>query len=104
MPRPASPSLGPLIVKLTQLGYPEDVGSLDRLSAEERGIFKQWQIAQQTHWDNWFYQYQQGFIDEESYEDAFKTRVRRLAPTWQALNVTAGARRSFLDELTRLSD
>jgi len=58
-----SETLGPLIVKLTGFGYPMDLASLDRITKEERGIFKQWQIAQQTHWDNMFYQYQQGFID-----------------------------------------
>ncbi len=96
--------LSPIITKLTAAGYPEDIDALEQLTEEELGRFRLWQIAQQTHWDNWFYQYQQGFIDDESYEDAFKTRVRRLAPTWQALNVTAGARRSFLAELERLSD
>ncbi len=99
-----SAHLSPIITKLTAAGYPEDISALSQLSEEELGRFRLWQIAQQTHWDNWFYQYQQGFIDVESYEDAFKTRVRRLAPTWQALNTTAGARRSFLDELDKLAD
>ena len=45
-----------------------------------------------------FFQYQQGFIDEEYYRDSFRKRVKRLAPTWKALKV-AGARRSFDDEV-----
>jgi hypothetical protein len=45
-----------------------------------------------------FFQYQQGFIDEEYYRDSFRERVRRLAPTWKALNV-AGARGTFNDEI-----
>ena len=64
----------------------------------ERQRFRLWQIAQETHWDNMFFQYQQGFIDEEYYRDSFRERVRRLAPTWKALNV-AGARRSFAAEI-----
>ena len=56
-----SQHIGPLITKLTQLGYPEDVSALDRLSPDERGRFRQWQIAQQTHWDNMYFQYQQGY-------------------------------------------
>jgi hypothetical protein len=96
-----SEHVGPIIVKLTQNGYPEDVGSLDVLTDEERGRFRLWQIAQQTHWDNMYYQYQQGFLDREYYEDAFRERVRRLAPIWRALNLTS-ARRSFLDEIERL--
>jgi len=57
-------TLGPIIVKLTGVGYPEDLSSLDTLSETERGRLRQWQIAQHTHWDNMYYQYQPGFLDE----------------------------------------
>lgn len=93
-----SEHIGPLITKLTSAGYPEDISALRELSAVERGRFRLWQIAQQTHWDNMFFQYQQGFIDEEYYRDSFRERVRRLAPTWQELNV-GGARQSFVEEI-----
>ena len=93
-----SENIGPIITRLTTEGYPEDIGALRHLTAEERGRFRQWQIAQQTHWDNMYFQYQQGFIDEEYYRDSFRERVRRLAPTWQELNLTA-SRKSFVDEI-----
>jgi hypothetical protein len=93
--------IGPIITKLTDVGYPEEISALEPLSKEERGRFRQWQIAQQTHWDNMFYLYQQGFIDDEYYRDSFRERVRRLAPTWKALNVT-GARRSFVAEIDNI--
>ena len=93
-----SDHIGPIITRLTTVGYPEDIKALDHLTEEERGRFRQWQIAQQTHWDNMFFQYQQGFIDEEYYRDSFRERVRRLAPTWEALNV-APARQSFVTEI-----
>ena len=93
--------IGPLITKLTQLGYPEDVSSLEQLTPDERGRFRQWQIAQQTHWDNMYFQYQQGYLDEEYYHDSFRERVARLAPTWKALGIT-GPRRSFSAEIDRL--
>jgi hypothetical protein len=70
--------IGPIITKLTVAGYPEYVASLEQLTPEERGRFRQWQIAQQTHWDNMYYQYQQGFLDDEYYRDSFRERVRRL--------------------------
>ena len=94
--------IGPIIIKLTELGYPEDIVALDALTDAERGRFRMWQIAQQTHWDNMHYQYQQGYLDREYYEDAFKDRVVRLAPTWKALGLTSG-RRSFFAEIERLS-
>jgi hypothetical protein len=96
-----SEHIGPILTKLTSAGYPEDVSSLDQLSTDERGRFRQWQIGQQTHWDNMFHQYQQGFLDEEYYRDSFRERVRRLAPIWKALGVS-GSRRSFTEELERI--
>ena len=93
-----SEHIGPIITKLTGAGYPEDISALDSLSDLERQRFRLWQIAQETHWDNLFFQYQQGFIDEEYYRDSFRKRVKRLAPTWKALKV-AGARRTFDDEV-----
>ncbi len=93
-----SEHIGPIISKLTGAGYPEDISALEQLSEVERQRFRLWQIAQETHWDNMFFQYQQGFIDEEYYRDSFRRRVRRLAPTWKALNV-AVARQSFDAEI-----
>ena len=93
--------IGPIIIKLTQLGYPEQPSALDSLTPEERGRFRLWHIAQQTHWDNMHFQYQQGYLDVEYYEDAFRERVLRLAPTWRALGITGG-RRSFFAEIERL--
>jgi hypothetical protein len=96
-----SEHIGPIIIKLTETGYPEDVNALDVLSEAERRRFRMWQIAQQTHWDNMHYQFQQGYLDREYYEDAFKERVVRLAPIWKALGLTGG-RRSFFAEIERL--
>lgn len=96
-----SEHIGPVIGKLTELGYPENVAALDKLGSVERARFRLWQIAQQTHWDNIYFQYQHGFLDDESYEDSFKLRVRRLASTWRALDLL-GVRRSFLAEINRL--
>jgi hypothetical protein len=93
-----SKHIGPIIAKLIAAGYPEDIASLAELSKTELARFRQWQIAQQTHWDNMFYQYQQGFLDEEYYRGSFRVRVRRLAPIWEELGVTS-SRQSFLDEI-----
>lgn len=39
--------------------------AVDALSDAERRRIRMWQIAQQTHWDNMQYQYQQGYLDRE---------------------------------------
>ncbi len=98
-----SKHIGPIIVKLTEAGYPEQIDPLDSLSAEERGRFRLWQIAQQTHWDNMHFQYQQGFLDEEYFKDAFAERVQRLAPTWRELGLTGG-RRSFFEAIGHIEN
>jgi hypothetical protein len=97
----ASSTIGGIIYKATEAGYPDDITALDTLSAEEWSRFRQWHIAQQAHWDNMHFQYQQGFLDEEYYQDEFVRRVQRLWPAWQALRLTGG-RRSFVDELRRI--
>jgi hypothetical protein len=97
----ASSELSPIIVKLTEGGYPERIDALETLDDVELGRFRLWQIAQQTHWDNMHFQYQQGFLDEAYYDEAFAERVVRLAPTWRALNLTGG-RKSFFEEIDRL--
>lgn len=96
-----SEHIAPILAKLADLGYPEDVSSLDQLSSIERGRFRLWQIGQQTHWDNMFYQYERGFLAEEYYRDSFRVRVARLAPIWHALDIPSG-RQSFEDELERI--
>ena len=102
MVQAANGEVGGIIAKLTGLGYPDDIGSLKQLTAEEIGRFRAWQIAQQTHWDNVFHQYNQGFLDEEYYQEAFRERVARLVPVWRALGLTQ-ARPSFLAEMNRLA-
>jgi hypothetical protein len=97
----ASSEIGRIICKVTEAGYPEDLSALDALTVEEWSRFRQWHIAQQAHWDNMHFQYQQGFLDEEYYRDEFVKRTRRLWPVWQALRLTGG-RKSFFDELRRL--
>ncbi len=94
--------VGPIISKLVEAGYPEDVASLEILTSDERARFRLWQIAQQTHWDNMFFQYQQGFLDDEYFYDAFQERVRRLAPIWKELDI-AGGRGSFNAEIERIA-
>ena len=98
----ASSEIGEILTKLTETGYPKNVGSLNELTALELSRFRQWQIAQFAHWDNMHFQYQQGFLDEEYYRDEFVLRVTRLWPIWKALNLK-GARKSFIDELERLT-
>ena len=98
----AATDIGELIAKVTEAGYPERLESIDELTPLERSRFRQWHIAQQAHWDNMHFQYQQGYLAEEYYRDEFVVRTTRLWPVWQKLRLTK-ARKSFISELERLS-
>lgn len=97
----ASSEIGGIISKASAAGYPEKTTALDCLTPVEWSRFRQWHIAQQAHWDNMHFQYQQGFLDEEYYQDEFVKRTARLWPAWQALGLTSG-RTSFFNEVARL--
>ena len=51
--------------------------------------------------DNVYYQYQQGFIDEEYYQSQFQNSVRNFAPRWRAVRVNE-PRPSFRQEVERI--
>ena len=51
--------------------------------------------------DNIYYQYQQGFIDEEYYQSQFQDAVLNFAPRWRALRVNE-PRPSFRQEVERI--
>ncbi len=51
--------------------------------------------------DNIYYQYQQGFIDEEYYQSQFQNSVRNFAPRWRAVRVNE-PRPSFRQEVERI--
>ena len=68
---------------------------------EDRARFRmslRWWV---NYLDNVYYQYQHGFIDEEYYQNQFKTSVRRIAPTRHAAGLQE-PRPSFLQEMERV--
>ena len=59
------------------------------------------QIAYRSRVDNMFYQYQNGFIDKEFYQESIEHVIRAFGPLWRILNITEG-RSSFLNEIDRI--
>ena len=53
---------------------------------------------------NFFYQYQQGYLDEEFYEFRVAGAIRVFAPWWKKLNIfeASGRRPSFDAEIQRI--
>ena len=56
--------------------------------------------------DNEYYQYQQGFLDEEYYEHWFKRRLPRVARRWRSLGVVEmrPSFHEFVEEQLRQSE
>ena len=53
-------------------------------------------------WDNEYYQYQHGYLDEDFFETTTKAKIKQWAPRWRALGLRE-ARSEFsklVDELT----
>ncbi len=74
---------------------------LASLSDDDRTRVADLHAGNMFWFDNLFFQYQNGFLDEEYYESLFKKGVRRNAPFWRELNLPLG-RPSFLEEVDRI--
>ena len=53
-------------------------------------------------YDNMHYQYQQGYVDQDFYESAFKGGVRVHGPLWVKWNHLRGMRQAFRDEVEEI--
>jgi hypothetical protein len=74
---------------------------LDQLSPVQRRRYLNFMLANQLRMDNSFYQYQNGFLDEEYYDHGISNVIRTHAHIWRDLNLTA-PRPSFEKEVERL--
>jgi hypothetical protein len=78
----------------------EDPNSLNELSEEERFRLRIFYLSQMIDFDNEFYQYQNGFLDEEYFEYVSKRRLPGVARRWRNLGFVEPrpSFRSFVDE------
>ncbi len=90
-------------MKLAENGYPQDVTSVEVLTPEELFRFRDFIAARHTDLDNLFYQYQQGYLDEEYYRYRVVCAIRRRAPYWQKFGTfRTNSRPSFRAEIERI--
>ncbi len=90
-------------MKLAENGYQRDVTSVDALTPEELFRFRDYIAARHTDLDNLYYQYQQGYLDEEYYRYRVSCAIRRRAPYWEKLHVfRTNVRPSFAAEIERI--
>jgi len=77
----------------------DDSGSLDELNDEERFRLRMFYLSQMIDFDNEYYQYQNGFLDEEYFEHVSKPRLPIVARAWRSLGIVEPrpSFRSFVD-------
>jgi hypothetical protein len=89
--------------KLEDAGGWQDLDSIENLSPLEARRIQEYLAARHQDYDNLFYQYQRGYLDEEFYEYRIARSIRVFAPWWQKLGIyESGNRRpSFQQEIDR---
>ena len=75
----------------------ESGANLDKVAAlgdEDRGRLRNFLRARMADWDNEYYQYQHGYLDEDFFQTTTKPAIKSWAPRWRAVGIPE-ARASF---------
>ena len=90
--------------KLQNAGGPQDVTALDVLDDLEKARISQYLVGRLNGFDNLFYQYRNGFLDEEFYETRVVRTVQVLEPTLRELGLldSPALTASFRAEIERI--
>ena len=89
--------------KFQEAGGLRNLDALDTLNNIDRARVVQFLLHRYNDYDNLFYQYQQGFLDEEYYEYRIVPSIRVLAASWKNIGVHDIARPSFIAEIDRIT-
>lgn len=94
----------PALEKFRLAGGSENMDAMDALTLIEAARVKLSMEAAHQDYDNLFYQYQQGYLDEEYYQYRVTPTIKELAPWWRKLDIfeSGGRRPSFDAEIQRL--
>ena len=90
-------------MKFQDAGGPEDPNAIDQLDDLERNRVRQFLLHRYSDYDNLFYQYQHGYLDEEYYVHRVVPSIKRLAPSWRSFALTGPTRPSFAEEINRIT-
>ena len=93
--------ISPILDKLEGLGWRENRAAFDALTSLEQRRLKAWLTAGQRQFDNYHYQYEQGFIDEEYWENVIVPGIRHSAQQWDLIPHT-GFRPRFKATVDRI--
>ncbi len=95
--RTDSEFLLPAWVKFEDAGGLRDLSAMDELTPVEAARIKEYFAAYHQDYDNLFYHYQHGYLDQEFYQYRVETTIRLFAPWWKKLKIfEAGDRKGFI--------
>ena len=89
--------------KFQEAGGLRSPDTLDTLDSIDRARVIQFLLHRYNDYDNLFYQYQQGYLDEEYYEYRIVPSIRIMAASWKKIGVYGIARPSFIEEIDRIT-
>ena len=95
--------LAPAIQKVADAGGMDNPAALDQLTSVEIRRIKNWYWAIIGDYDNLFYQYQQGYLDEDYYQSRIVPSIMNNIPAWKKLGIfEEPMRHSFRAEIDRM--
>ena len=98
-----TPEFYEIMRKLGALDNPGgDPNKISDLTDLERFRYFWVNLANRQRSDNMYYQYTNGFLDEEFYDSNGRFVIRSQAPMWKALGLGGGGRPSFNAEIERI--
>ena len=101
--RSNSERLVPALEKVFAAGGFGDTSAMDQLTDEEAARVRWYLQGRLIDYDNLYYQYQQGYLDEEYYRFDVVNGIALFAPWWEKLDLRGGGRRpSFEAEIRRI--
>jgi len=89
--------LAPLLDKIQLFGGFANLSSTDEFTPDELIRFRVFLQARHQDYDNLFYQYQQGYLDEEYYQFTLSNAIRLFSPWWDKLGIFEDVRRPSFD-------
>ncbi len=90
-------------MKFQDAGGPEDPNAIDKLDRLESFRVRQYLLHRYSDYDNLFYLYKQGYLDEEYYVHRAVPSINSLAPAWSSFMIARLARPSFVEEINRIT-
>ena len=90
-----------LLPILVATDHAENSDAVTALSAVDRGRLFHWLRARMIDWDNEYFQYQHGYLDNDFFETTTVRAIKDWAPRWRALGLreTRSGFTAFVDEL-----